>query len=207
LKTVYLIRKFYFISQIPLKHHFQAWKSIFCLKWYIFHFKSRKYSLIINYISSVFLYIWLWQSSEWGDCKPQSLETKTNTWYNDSSINTRPLQGWQVSPHHGKNHDNYPVSADVAEILSAMGNWIRRKLPWKYSINRDFNSLKPIYIGSVRSTHLSKPFGYRLQMKLLSKLNRAIIIIWMPLLEQSATALICMTNMSGILYSARGNIK
>jgi len=30
-------------------------------------------------------------------------------------------QGWQVSPHHGKNHGNYPFSADTAEILSAQG--------------------------------------------------------------------------------------
>jgi len=29
--------------------------------------------------------------------------------------------GWQVFPHHGKNHGNYPVSADTAEILSAIG--------------------------------------------------------------------------------------
>jgi len=30
-------------------------------------------------------------------------------------------QGWQVSPLHGKNHGNYPVSADTAEILSPQG--------------------------------------------------------------------------------------
>jgi len=30
-------------------------------------------------------------------------------------------QGWQVSPHHGKKHGNYSVSANTAEILSAQG--------------------------------------------------------------------------------------
>jgi len=29
--------------------------------------------------------------------------------------------GWQISPLHGKNQGNYPVSADTAEILSAQG--------------------------------------------------------------------------------------
>ena len=63
-------------------------------------------------------------------------------------------QGLQVSPHHGKNHGNYPVSADTIEILHAQGrngrkgrNKIWGKLPIEYKINRDFNSLKPIYIG------------------------------------------------------------
>jgi len=30
-------------------------------------------------------------------------------------------QGWQISPHRGKNHDNYSVSVNTAEILSAQG--------------------------------------------------------------------------------------
>ena len=40
--------------------------------------------------------------------------------------NTTTTWGWQVSPHHSKNHDNYPVSADMAEILSGMGEMAGR---------------------------------------------------------------------------------